>query len=232
MIERYSEKSIKVMMKYPTIVFYLLLALLSFPSRNADAETHPDSKNVIREIPLQCPWTVEVSSNEVELEAKILARGSIDHRVLKIFRENRLLFIYDPGFGLYPRNLFVLNDGNLATIWISGIFSYVHLFVYTYSNGKVHLALHTVSNSMDPEFAYQSKGHIMGEFENGQLRGGPFFQQRIIVPNTERTALKTPYLKENVDKQPISADIYSWERKTGKYKVLSKVPWRKRFQML
>jgi hypothetical protein len=150
-------------MKYPTIVFCLLLALFSFPSERADTKTHPDSQNVIREIPLQCAWTAEVLSNEVELEAKILSRGSIENRILKVFREDKLLFSYNPGFGLYPRSLFVLNDGNLATIWGSGIFSYVHLFVFAYSHGKVHLALHTVSNSMDPEFVYQSEGHITGQ---------------------------------------------------------------------
>ncbi len=90
-----------------------------------------------------------------------------------------------------------------------------------------------MSDSLDPEFVYQSEGHIMGEVQNGQLRGGPFFEQRIVIPHTEWAALRSKYLgNRDTDKQPISADIYTWDRKTGKYKVRSKVPWRKRLQML
>ncbi len=206
---------------------WLLSAALSFSVQNAGAKTPPESRDLARDIPLQCPWTATSVSNETDLEAKILARESIGNRVLKIFSDDKLLFSFNPGFGLYPRNLFVLNDGNLATVWVTGIFSYVHLFVFTYSNDKVHLALHAVSNSLDPELVYQSKGEIM-ESEQKHSRAVSYLQ-RIIVPNVEWVRKKGD---SETDKQPVSADIYTWNRTTGKYSVRRKVPWSKRLQAL
>jgi hypothetical protein len=205
----------------------LLSAALVFSFQNAGAKTPPESKDLARNILLQCPWPATSVSNETDLEAKILARESVGNRVLKILRDDKLLFSFNPGFGLYPRSLFVLNDGNLATVWITGIFSHVHLFVFTYSNDKVHLALHAESNSLDPELVYQFKGDIL-ESERKQSRFVPYMQ-RIIVPHVEWVRKKG---NSDIDKQPVSADIYTWNRTTGKYSVCRKVPWSKRLQAL
>ena len=212
------------------IAFSLLFALLNI-LLIADAKDTADSEHHATNILFQCPWS------DSGLKARIV--GSNAAGILQIFGNNQeQLFSYAPGFGLYPSDLFVLNDGNLATLWTTGLGSYCHLRVFAYSNAKVHMVLQTTSDSLQPEFVYQAEGHIMGEAirdKNGKLhdRGGPFFQQRIIVPNVEWVLLDKPYLGfENRDKQPVTADIYTWDRKGGKYTVRHKVPWRKRLQML
>jgi hypothetical protein len=149
--------------------------------------------------------------------------------ILQIFKDDKLLFFYDPG-SLYPDSVVTLTDGNLATTWNTGLGSYCHLFVFTYAHGKARMVLHTVSNGLRPEFVYQDKGHIMGtSFQDKkgkmQVRGGPFFQQRIIVANAASAIPKGASKSELL---PVTANIYTWDEKIGKYKVRSDVPWAQR----
>jgi hypothetical protein len=221
-------------LKGKTLAATCVLAVLS----SGAAGAKPPSGSGAGSIEFQCPWTVAINPTQVTLKAEIdKVKGVSSEGVLRISREEEQLFSYDPGFGLCPCSMFPLADGNLATVWETAMGSHFHTFIFSYSKGKVSIVLHTVSDGMLPEFVYPNAGHVMGATVKGnngkpeEIVGGPFFRQRIIVPNTEWVELKKPYVgSRSQDKQPITADIYSWDEKAGKYSVRSKVPWRERLQ--
>lgn len=172
-----------------------------------------------------------------DLEAKLVTSDNSQTGLLQVFEGKKLVFSCEPG-ALFPYSLSVLDDGNLATLWHTGGGgdAYYRLIVFTHSQGKVQKVLEAASG-MAPEFVYQSEGHLMGSaFKNRngkwQTLGGPFFLQRILITKTDWVELKKPYLSGKSERQPVSADIYTWDENTGKYKVRRNIPWNRRLQDL
>lgn len=180
--------------------------------------------------------TAEWNVNEGEkLEAKVVSDSESLSGDLKVFKGSNLLFKHR--MGLFPDSMFVLDDGNLVTLWTHGNGA-TTLHVLGYSHGKVRTVLETFCGKLRPEFVYQNAAHIMGEAsvdENGKshIRGGPFYQQRIIVPTTDWVEVKKPYLGfGKSDYLPTSADIYTWDEQHEKYNVRKNIPWQSRLNNL
>lgn len=132
-------------------------------------------------------WDVEKPGEErTELDVRVFRQPTeISAGMLQISENHKLLLSFDPP--LYLGSVQVLEDGNLATQWSTGLGSYCHLFVFEYSRGRVREVLHTVSDGLAPEFAYSAKGHVMGSFDSPP---DYFIHKKIIVPYTEWIRVK------------------------------------------
>lgn len=182
-------------------------------------------------------WSVPDGSSEgrsVELEARIIEREAAIHEgILQIFEDRKLIFSDD--VSLFPESLFTLDDDNLATLWSHPNGAWT-LIVYTFKNHKVKIALEGFGGKLRPEFVYPSKGHIYGYADtDGKpriIRGGPYYRQRILIPDTDWIMLKKPYVGRTSDLQPVTVDIYTWNESKGNYDAKLKVPWNQRLQNL
>jgi hypothetical protein len=168
------------------------------------------------------PW----SPHGIKLNAKIFSQSAeTEWGVFRIMKDGQTLFEFDPKV-LYPQSMTVLDSGNLAVQWREGIGSINHLFVYAFINGKVRQVLNAECNGLHPEFAYPTEAHIMGRLrKNGRVDGGPFFEQRIINPHTDWISSGAG---RKTELSPVSADIYTWDDRSGKYNVRTSVPWGER----
>lgn len=137
---------------------------------------------------------------------------------LRMLKNGKVIFKYAAS-AWSVASIHSLDDGNLATIWVAGCGNIRNLVVFGYSKGKVRVVLKAQSHGMDPEYIYNLRGNAMGSD-----KVLPSYQQRIVVPQTE--------WNETQQLVAVSADIFTWNPKTGKYKVQKNVPWTKRFKYL
>lgn len=199
-------------------------------SRSVTQLQNSNENEVISEM---CVWHTDEDDWEHPLIVKVVHTQDSNTGELKIFNKGNQVFSFNPD--LYPESVFILDDGNLATLWSHGNGTR-HFYVFGESKGKFRVLIDAVSK-LDPEYVYQQKGHFFGSAEldkNGrmQVRGGPFFEHRIIISDLGWVLLKKPYLDLNRDLQPITADIFTWNEKIGAYEVRKKVPWLKRLESL
>ncbi|MBA3993301.1 MAG: hypothetical protein C0469_07220 [Cyanobacteria bacterium DS2.3.42] len=160
-------------LKSGVIVLLFVLAL------NGAAESVESKNETIdaENIRFFVPWT---PVEKVHLTVKVKSSSKTED-ALSVLSDDKTICKYHPTL-LSLISAFILDDGNLGTLWVEGIGNLRHLVVFSYSKGKVFEVLHTVSNGLNPEFAYQSGGLIM---HKNTEKDGNYLRQRIIVPNTE-----------------------------------------------
>jgi hypothetical protein len=180
--------------------------------------------------PIMLPWSPrkdfgDVDANE-DLQVEVLPGFEA---ILHVYKGKRLIFRFRPGIQLF--RVFLLDDGNLATIWTGAGGSHFRLIVFGYSHGKVLQVLSTLSDGLMPEFAYLTDGHILvsTEVDKKGIRHlvGHSLQHSIIVPN-----VKWIESASGGEELPVSADIFTWNEKTGNYDVRKNVSWDKRFRKI
>lgn len=204
-------------LKSGVIVLFFALAF------NEAAEAVESKKETIdaETIRFSVPWT---PAEKVHLTVKVRSSSETED-ALSVNNDDKTICKYHPTL-LSLISAFILDDGNLGTLWVEGIGNLRHLVVFSYSKGKVSEVLHTVSNGLNPEFAYQTVGLVM---HHRTEKDGNYLRQRIIVPNTELVQDKSKAAPELL---PVSVDIYRWNESSSKYTSKKKIPWSERFDNL
>jgi hypothetical protein len=133
--------------------------------------------------------------------------------------------------GLRFQDLFVLDDGNFATLWKTAAARLWELKVYASINKTVVEVLHSTSECR-PEFMY--------------LKGADFEKARLIVPpieaghpNTIRNFRRlvqgivvSHFKMTNHIWSPKFSDVYYWDNKSTRYLNRKGIAWEKRMQWM
>jgi hypothetical protein len=207
------------------VALMILSCGLAFNQSESECRSTPEK---VRAAILWSPPELSKSApGASELEVRISDKGSVLHPLLQVFSDKKAVFTCEPD-GLVLASVYQLEDGNLATLWHTGCGgdADTHFIVFTYLHGKVHQVLDAVSGrGMSPEFVYQREGHLMGSPEPN----GPWFQQRIIIAKTDWAL---PKGAAKTEPQPVTVDIYTWDRASSRYKIRKGIQWKRRLENL
>ncbi|MEZ4486770.1 MAG: hypothetical protein R3C24_07235 [Cyanobacteriota/Melainabacteria group bacterium] len=174
----------------------------------------------------QQTWSpsIPATTQSVELVAQIYSEGNFNWGNLKILRDKKVVFTFNPG-PMYADSLFILDNGNLACRWSEGMGSTHRFVVFGFFNGTVRVLLDLESEGLVQEFVYPLRGKILlNSGENVQP-----YEHRIINPIVDWII---PKRKRASELQPIAADIYTWNSSSNEYSVRKNVPWDRRFLRL
>jgi hypothetical protein len=189
--------------------FVISLCLLSSILLPSASYSKTDSDKIIQ---MQHLWNRLDTEDTLKVEVSAKNQKPAQWGVLQIFLRGKPIFYYDSKI-LFIRNVFTLDDGNLAVLWDTGMGAHYNLFVYTFSNGKITEILHTVSPLL-PEFVYSSKGNVLTS---------PYLQQNIVISQVR--VLKG---KHGLQKIPDTASIYTWNTTSRSYIARNNVKWQDR----
>lgn len=165
---------------------------------------------------------VTISGKEVDVE---IVRQNEDAYIVKFSRKGQAIELVSsppPDLGSYPKQLFSLDDGNLATIWTSGG-PYLIMTVFKYEGGKVFPVLRTSSKVL-PEFVFGGAGVVAGDKTEHHLPS-----QTIVISNADWVSSNK---SQGSKLMPVKADLYWWDKSRGKYRSKLGVSWKSRLNRL
>lgn len=210
--------------------FLFILSTLLIVSATALAQPSVSRNANQDQLYMEHRWTPEqLPEGSSPLDVRIVEKRSVNGGssfVLRIYRNNLAVLEKEattssPGYALYPKSVFTLQDGNLATLWETGIGGHFVLKVFSYDKERVREVLQATSR-IAPEFVYPAEGKLM----NTSRGDSDIIKQNITVANCEWTM---PAGQKERQLLPLSADIYKWDSVSKQYKVRKDVPWKKRF---
>lgn len=152
------------------------------------------------------------------LTVKIVQTGSGRYRMEFINGDNTVYSVSVPpsDLGSYPDSMFILDDGNLASLWTSGG-PYFILNVFSFRGGKVQRVLRESSKAR-PELVYSTDS----VFDTDKIKANGY--QRIIVSKSTWSQITPRVLKQVLS----TANIYWWNEKKGIYSSERNVIWKNR----